>query len=48
MDLVPGIEDVGGAAAYHQIDSPHGHDAFLIDIDQVAHALVPFLETSIS
>lgn len=43
-DLVEGVEAVGGAAAYHQIESPHGHDAFLIDIDQVADGLVPFLE----
>ena len=46
-DLVAGIEAVGGSAEYHQIDSPHGHDAFLIDIDQVSSALVPFLETSL-
>ncbi|MCU1372609.1 MAG: metX [Ilumatobacteraceae bacterium] len=44
VDLVAGIEAVGGTATYHQIDSPHGHDAFLIDHDQVAAALVPFLE----
>jgi homoserine O-acetyltransferase len=43
-DLVAGLDAVGGHATYHQLDSPHGHDAFLIDIDQVAHALVPFLE----
>lgn len=48
VDLVAGIEAVGGHATYHQIDSPHGHDAFLIDHDQVAHALVPFLETPTS
>jgi len=47
-ELVAGIVDAGGSATYHQIDSPHGHDAFLIDIDQVAHALVPFLETTSS
>ena len=48
VDLVAGIEAVGGTASYHQIDSPHGHDAFLIDHDQVADALVPFLETPTS
>ena len=48
VDLVAGIEAVGGRATYHQIDSPHGHDAFLIDHDQVAAALVPFLETPTS
>jgi homoserine O-acetyltransferase len=43
-DLVDGINRVGGSATYSEIDSPHGHDAFLIDTDQVAAALVPFLE----
>jgi homoserine O-acetyltransferase len=46
VDLVAGVEAVGGTATYHQIDSPHGHDAFLIDHDQVATALIPFLETT--
>ncbi|WP_426572278.1 homoserine O-acetyltransferase MetX [Aquihabitans sp. McL0605] len=46
VDLVAGVEAVGGTGVYHQIDSPHGHDAFLIDHDQVADALVPFLETT--
>jgi homoserine acetyltransferase len=27
-----------------EIDSPHGHDAFLIDVDQVSAALSPFLD----
>lgn len=44
QDLVAGIEEAGGEATYHEIDSRHGHDAFLIDIDQVGSALVPFLE----
>ncbi len=44
-EIVAGIAAVGGSARYREIDSPHGHDAFLIDIDQVAAALVPFLET---
>ena len=43
-DLVAGIDAVGGDASYFEIDSPHGHDAFLIALDQVAAALVPFLE----
>ena len=47
-DLASGLEAVGGRSAYCLIDSRHGHDAFLIDIDQVAAALVPFLETSFS
>lgn len=43
-DLVADIARLGGSATYAHIESPHGHDAFLIDIDQVAAALVPFLE----
>ena len=33
----------GAPATYHEIDSPHGHDAFLIDGDQIAEALEAFL-----
>ncbi|CAM8629661.1 MET2 Homoserine acetyltransferase [Acidimicrobiia bacterium] len=39
-DLVNGS---GGDARLVEIHSPDGHDAFLIAIDQVADALVPFL-----
>lgn len=42
--LVDAINEVGGDATYFEIDSPHGHDAFLIEYDQVAAGLVPFLE----
>jgi homoserine O-acetyltransferase len=30
---------------YAEIDSPHGHDAFLIELDQVGGAMAEFLET---
>jgi homoserine O-acetyltransferase len=43
-ELTEGIVAAGGTASFHEIDSPHGHDAFLIDHHQVAAALVPFLE----
>ena len=33
----------GGRARYAEIDSPHGHDAFLIDVDQVGDAIAKFL-----
>jgi homoserine O-acetyltransferase len=42
--LVDDLVAAGGDARFHQIDSPHGHDAFLIAHDQVAAALVPFLD----
>ena len=34
----------GTPCEYHAIDSPHGHDAFLLSIDQVAAAIEPFLD----
>lgn len=46
-DLVDHVTAAGGTATYHEIDSPHGHDAFLIDVDQVGAALVPFLENDL-
>ncbi len=35
----------GGRAEYVEIDSPHGHDAFLIDFDQVAPPITRFLDS---
>jgi homoserine O-acetyltransferase len=35
----------GGRAEYVEVDSPHGHDAFLIDVDQVGAAVSEFLRT---
>jgi homoserine O-acetyltransferase len=37
------INDSGGSCEYVEIDSPHGHDAFLINLDQVGKPLVEFL-----
>jgi homoserine O-acetyltransferase len=34
----------GTPCEYHAIDSPHGHDAFLLSIDQVSAAIEPFLD----
>ena len=42
-EIVDGIRAVGGDAAYREIDSPHGHDAFLIELDQVGDAISGFL-----
>ncbi|MFZ8900862.1 MAG: homoserine O-acetyltransferase MetX [Ilumatobacteraceae bacterium] len=35
----------GVRADYVEIDSPHGHDSFLIDLDQVAPPITRFLES---
>jgi homoserine O-acetyltransferase len=37
------INDVGGTCDYVEIDSPHGHDAFLINLDQVGKPITEFL-----
>lgn len=44
-DLRDGFLAAGAPAHYVEIDSPHGHDAFLLDVDQVGAALAPFLES---
>ena len=36
----------GGDAEYVELDSPHGHDAFLLEFDQVGEALTEFLDES--
>jgi homoserine O-acetyltransferase len=38
------ISETGGSCEYVEIDSPHGHDAFLINLDQVGKPLVEFLQ----
>jgi len=37
------VNAAGSPATYAEIDSPHGHDAFLIDVDQVGEAIAKFL-----
>jgi homoserine O-acetyltransferase len=41
-ELVEGMEFAD--ARYHEIDSPHGHDAFLIEHEQVGSAIRSFFE----
>ena len=38
------ISESGGSCEYVEIDSPHGHDAFLINLDQVGKPLIEFLQ----
>jgi homoserine O-acetyltransferase len=38
------LTDNGVDSTYAEIDSPHGHDAFLINFDQVGTPIKSFLE----
>ncbi|MGI8644019.1 MAG: homoserine O-acetyltransferase MetX [Thermomicrobiales bacterium] len=42
------IERHGKAVTYVELDSPHGHDAFLKEWEMMTHALRPFLARSLS
>ncbi len=37
------VGSLGGECVHHRIDSPDGHDAFLLETEQVGAALAPFL-----
>jgi homoserine O-acetyltransferase len=42
-EIVEAVNAAGGEAEYVVLDSPHGHDAFLLEFDQVSEALTKFL-----
>jgi homoserine O-acetyltransferase len=42
--LVELLASVGTPAGYAEIDSPHGHDAFLINLDRLADPVADFLD----
>jgi len=42
--IVEMLGSVGSEAGYVEIDSPHGHDAFLINLDQLADPIADFLD----
>jgi homoserine O-acetyltransferase len=42
-ELVNDINEVGGRAEYVELDSPHGHDGFLLEVQQLGTLLHPFL-----
>jgi homoserine O-acetyltransferase len=44
VDLVAALRNAGADAEYLEIDSPHGHDGFLLEFDQVGPAIASFLE----
>lgn len=41
------LVSIGRTSEYVEIDSPHGHDGFLIDLDQVGPPISRFLERSV-
>jgi homoserine O-acetyltransferase len=43
-EIVDCVVAAGGDAEYVELDSPHGHDAFLLEFDQVGEALTEFLK----
>jgi homoserine O-acetyltransferase len=45
LELVAGIREAGSRASYVEIDSPHGHDAFLLEAKQVGPAVETFLQS---
>jgi homoserine O-acetyltransferase len=44
-ELVQAMKSVGVRAEYAVVDSPHGHDGFLIDFDLLRPILTDFIET---
>jgi homoserine O-acetyltransferase len=41
------LEDAGGDVTYIELDAPHGHDTFLVLVDEVGSPLRHFLETGL-
>jgi homoserine O-acetyltransferase len=42
-EIVRLADEVGVPASYEELDSPHGHDAFLIEVDALGEILTKFL-----
>ena len=40
------LEEAGNAVTYVELDSPYGHDTFLIELDRLAAAIVPHLSAA--
>jgi homoserine O-acetyltransferase len=48
QDLGDRLVALGKDVEYHELDSPHGHDAFLKDWDQMTEAIGPFIAERIT
>ena len=46
-ELAERLAALGKTVEYHELDSPHGHDAFLKEWDQMTEAIAPFLAARI-
>ena len=42
--LVELLASIGNPAGYAEIESPHGHDSFLISLDRLADPVADFLD----
>ncbi|MGH2615953.1 MAG: homoserine O-acetyltransferase MetX [Thermomicrobiales bacterium] len=47
-NLVDRLRALGKEVEYHELDSPHGHDAFLKEWGQMTDALAPFVATRVA
>ncbi|MFQ5733021.1 MAG: homoserine O-acetyltransferase [Planctomycetaceae bacterium] len=45
--IVRALVETGRDVSYLELDSPYGHDAFLIEVDRLGEAVRPFLETTL-
>lgn len=45
-EIIRTLIHVGGDVSYVELDSPYGHDAFLIEMERLAEVVRPFLETT--
>jgi homoserine O-acetyltransferase/O-succinyltransferase len=45
-EIVRALVETGRDVSYLELDSPFGHDAFLIEVDKLAELVGPFLETT--
>jgi homoserine O-acetyltransferase len=41
--LADHLRGLGKGVEYHELDSPHGHDAFLKEWEQMTEAIGPFV-----
>lgn len=45
-ELVDALQSVGAEVSFAEIESPYGHDAFLLESEKLAQFITPFLEST--